>query len=90
VDEKYKSLLRQTADIKTKIVTRKNRAKTHLVIVDFIKGNSQMTYPEIAEVFGLHPVTVNRIALAAGEKRGSGRRRSESMNRLGESYGKRK
>jgi hypothetical protein len=76
MDKKYKELLRQTADVvQTKIVTRKNRAKAHAVIVDFIKANPQMSYPEIAEVFGLHPITLNKIALEGGEKRGSGRRR---------------
>jgi hypothetical protein len=76
VDERYKALLRQTADVvQTKIVTRKNRAKAHAVIVDFIRGNPQLTYPEVGRVFGLHAVTVNRIALAAGQRRGSGRRR---------------
>jgi hypothetical protein len=75
MDEKYKALLQQTADvIRTKIVTRANRGKAHGVIVDFIKANPQMTYPEIAKAVGLHPVTVNRIALEGGEKRGSGRR----------------
>lgn len=76
MDEKYRALLEKTADvIQTKIVTRANRAKAHAVIVDFVRANPQMTYPEVALVFGLHPVTVNRIALEAGEKRGSGRRR---------------
>lgn len=76
MDEKYKALLRQTADvIQTKIVTRANRAKAHAVIVEFVKANPQMTYQEVGEVFGLHPVTVNRIALRSGQKRGSGRRR---------------
>jgi hypothetical protein len=75
MDEKYRALLKQTADVvQTKIVTRSNRGKAHAVIVDFIKTNPQMTYPEIAKVFGLHPVTVNRIALEGGERRGSGRR----------------
>ena len=75
MDEKYKALLQQTADvIRTKIVTRANRGKAHAVIVDFIKLNPQMTYPEVAKVVGLHPVTVNRIALEGGERRGSGRR----------------
>jgi hypothetical protein len=77
MDEKYRTLLKQTADvIRTKIVTRTNRGKAHAVIVEFIKANPQMTYPEVGRVFGLHPVTVNRIALEAGEKRGSGRRRT--------------
>jgi hypothetical protein len=76
MDDKYKALLRQTADVvRTEIVTRANRSKAHTVIVDFIRTNCQMTYPEVATVFGLHPVTVNRIALRAGIKRGSGRRR---------------
>jgi hypothetical protein len=76
MDEKYRALLNKTADvIQTKIVTRANRAKAHAVIVDFVKANPQLTYPEVARVFGLHPVTVNRISLEAGEKRGSGRRR---------------
>lgn len=75
MDDRYKALLRQTADVvQTKIVTRKNQAKAHAVIVDFIRGNPQLTYPEVAKVFGLHPVTVNRIAIAAGQRRGSGRR----------------
>jgi hypothetical protein len=75
MDEKYKALLKQTADVMcTKIVTRANRGKAHAVIMDFIKANPQMTYPEVARVFGLHSVTVNRIALEGGEKRGSGRR----------------
>ena len=76
MDEKYKALLRQTADvIQTKIVTRANRAKAHAVIVEFVKLNPQLTYGEIARTFGLHPVTVNRIALQAGQRRGSCRRR---------------
>jgi hypothetical protein len=76
MDEKYKALLQQTADvIRTKIVTRANRGKAHAVIVDFIKANPHLTYPEVAKLFGLHSVTVNRIALEAGEKRGSGGRR---------------
>lgn len=76
MDQKYRALLQQTADvIHTKIVTRANRGKAHAVIADFIKVNPHLTYPEVAKVFGLHPVTVNRIGLAAGEKRGSGRRR---------------
>lgn len=75
MDQKYRALLQQTADvIQTKIVTRANRSKAHAVIVSFIKTNRQMTYPEVAAIFGLHPVTVNRIALQGGEKRGSGRR----------------
>jgi hypothetical protein len=75
MDEKYKALLQQTADvIRTKIVTRANRGKAHAVIADFVKANPQMTYPEVARIFGLHSVTVNRIAIEAGEKRGSGRR----------------
>jgi hypothetical protein len=75
MDGKYKALLRQTADvIQTNIVTRPNRAKAHAVIVEFIRTNPQMTYPEVAILFGLHPVTVNRIALKGGERRGSGRR----------------
>jgi hypothetical protein len=78
MDEKYKALLRQTADvIQTKIVTRANRARAHAVIVEFVKANPQMTYCEVAKVFGLHPVTVNRIALRAGQRRGSGRRRAK-------------
>jgi hypothetical protein len=77
MDKKYKALLQQTADvIHTKIVTRANRGKAHAVIANFIKTNPQMTYPEVAKVFGLHTITVNRIALRAGQKRGSGRRRS--------------
>jgi hypothetical protein len=77
MDDKYRALLQETADvIHTKIVTRANRGKAHAVIVDFIKANRQMTYPEVARVFGLHAVTVNRIALQGGEKRGSGRRRA--------------
>ena len=75
MDEKYRALLRQTADVvQTKIVTRANRARAHAVIIEFVKGNPQMTYSEVAKVFGLHPVTVNRIALRAGQRRGSGRR----------------
>jgi hypothetical protein len=75
MDEKYRALLKQTADIVgTKIVTRANRGRARMVILDFIKTNPGMTYPEVAEVFGLHPVTVNRIALDGGESRGSGRR----------------
>jgi len=75
MDEKYRALLRQTADVvQTKIVTRANRARAKAVIVEFVKANPQMTYGEVAGVFGLHPVTVNRIALEAGERRGSGRR----------------
>lgn len=78
MDEKYRALLRQTADVvRTKIVTRANRARAHAVIVEFVKANPQMTYDEVAGVFGLHPVTVNRIALGAGQRRGSGRRRSK-------------
>ena len=75
MDEKYRALLQQTADIVgTKIVTRANRGRAHAAIVQFIKANPQMTYPEIAKAVGLHPVTVNRIALEGGERRGSGRR----------------
>jgi hypothetical protein len=75
MDDKYRALLQQTADVvQTKIVTRVTRAKARGLIVVFIKANSQMTYPEIARTFGLHPVTVNRIALEAGLKRGRGRR----------------
>jgi len=78
MDEKYRALLRQTADVvQTRIVTRANRARAHAVIVEFVKANPQMTYGEVARVFGLHPVTVNRIALQAGQRRGSGRRRGE-------------
>jgi hypothetical protein len=74
VDRKYKALLQQTADVvRTEIVTRAYRAKAHQAIVNFIRANPQMTYPQIGKVFGLHPVTVNRIALEAGERRGSGR-----------------
>ena len=77
MDEKYRALLRQTADVvQTKIVTRANRARAHAVIVEFVKAHPQMTYHEVARVFGLHPVTVNRIALLAGQRRGSGRRRA--------------
>jgi hypothetical protein len=77
MDEKYRALLRQTADvIQTKIVTRANRARAHAVIVDFVKANPEMTYGEVAGVFGLHSVTVNRIALRAGQRRGCGRRRA--------------
>lgn len=54
-----------------------NRAKAHAVIVDFVRANPEMTYSEVAGVFGLHPVTVNRIVLRVGEKRGSGRRRGK-------------
>ena len=75
MDEKYRALLRQTADVvQTKIVTRANRARAHAVIIEFVKDNPQMTYGEVAVVFGLHPVTVNRIALRAGQRRGCGRR----------------
>jgi len=75
MDEKYRALLKQTADVvHTTIVPRANRAKAYAVIVDFVKANPQMTYPEVAKIFGLHAVTVNRIALQGGEKRGSGRR----------------
>ena len=75
MDKRYRALLQQTADVvQTRIVTRTNKEKAHSVIVDFIKANPQMTYPEIAKAVGLHPVTVNRIALEGGEKRGSGRR----------------
>jgi hypothetical protein len=78
MDERYRALLRQTADvIQTKIVTRANRARAHAVIVEFVRANREMTYGEVAEVFGLHPVTVNRIALRAGQRRGSGRRRGK-------------
>ena len=78
MEEKYKSLLRQTADvIQTKIVTRANRTRAHAVIVEFVKANPEMTYDEVAGVFGLHPVTVNRIALRAGQRRGCGRRRGK-------------
>lgn len=78
MDDRYRALLRQTADvIQTKIVTRANRARAHAVIVDFVRANPEMTYGEVAGVFGLHPVTVNRIVLRAGEKRGSGRRRGK-------------
>ena len=77
MDEKYRALLRQTSDvIRTEAITRANRGRAHAVIVDFIKLNPQMTYPEIARAVGLHSVTVNRIALGAGEKRGRGRRRA--------------
>ena len=77
MDEKYRALLRQTADVvQTKIVTRANRGRAHAVIVEFVKANPQMTYGEVAGMFGLHPVTVNRIALRAGQKRGCGRRRT--------------
>lgn len=76
MNEKYRELLRQTADVvQTKIVTRANHARAHGVIVEFIKANPCMIYEEVATVFGLHPVTVNRIALQAGQRRGSGRRR---------------
>ena len=75
MDEKYRTLLQQTADvIGTEIITRANRGKAHAAVLDFVKANPELTYPEVAKVFGLHPVTVNRIALAGGEKRGSGRR----------------
>lgn len=75
MDEKYRALLRQTADvIQTKIVTRANRARAHAVIIEFVKTNPQMTYGEVAVAFGLHPVTVNRIALRAGQRRGCGKR----------------
>ena len=47
------------------------------MIVEFVKANPELTYGEVAGVFGLHPVTVNRIALRAGQKRGSGRRRGK-------------
>jgi hypothetical protein len=78
MDEKYRALLRQTADvIQTKIVTRANRTRAHAVIIEFVKANPQMTYCEVAKVFGLHPVTVNRIALRAGQRRSSGRRRGK-------------
>jgi hypothetical protein len=78
MDEKYRALLRQTADvIQTKIVTRANRTRAHAVIVEFVKANPEMPYSEVARVFGLHPVTVNRIALGAGQRRGSGRRRGK-------------
>jgi hypothetical protein len=78
MDEKYRALLRQTADvIQTKIVTRANRTRAHAVIVEFVKANPEMTYGEIGRVFGLHPVTVNRIALRAEQRRGSGRRRGK-------------
>jgi hypothetical protein len=74
MDDRYRALLRQTADvIQTKIVTRANRERAHAVIVEFVKANPEMTYGEVAVVFGLHSVTVNRIALRAGQKRGSGR-----------------
>ena len=79
MDETYRTLLRQTADvIQTKIVTRANRVRAHAVIIEFVKANPQMTYCEVAKVFGLHPVTVNRIALRVGQRRGSGRRRGSS------------
>lgn len=82
MDEKYRALLRQTADVvQMKIVTRTNRQKAHAVIIDFVRANPQMTYPEVARVFGLHPVTVNRIALEAGEKRGRGRRWRKPISR---------
>ncbi len=77
MDEKYRALLRQTADVvQTKIVTRANRTRAHGVIVEFVKTNPHLTYGEIAGVFGLHPVTINRIALRAGQRRGCGRRRA--------------
>lgn len=77
MNEKYRLLLHQTADVvQTKIVTRANRARAHAVIVEFTKAHPEMTYDEVAAVFGLHPVTVNRIALRAGQRRGSGRRRT--------------
>jgi hypothetical protein len=44
--------------------------------VEFVKANPEMTYGEVAGVFGLHSVTVNRIALRAGQRRGCGRRRA--------------
>jgi hypothetical protein len=72
MDEKYKALLQHV--VPTTILTRTNRPKAHAAIVQFIKANPHLTYPEIAKAVGLHPVTVNRIALEGGEKRGSGRR----------------
>ena len=45
--------------------------------MEFVKTNPEMTYGEVAGMFGLHPVTVNRIALGAGQRRGSGRRRGK-------------
>ena len=75
MDAKYRELLQQTADtIQMKVVTRVSRAKARAVIATFIKSHPKLTYPEIARSFGLHPVTVNRIALEAGLKRGRGRR----------------
>jgi hypothetical protein len=90
MDENYRALLRQTADvIQTKIVTRANRVRAHAVIIEFVKANPEMTYCEVAKVFGLHPVTVNRIALGAGQKRGSGRRRRKfTSNRTAVSEGR--
>jgi hypothetical protein len=90
MDAKYKALLQQTADVvRTKIVTRTNRERTHAVIVAFVKANPHLTYPDIAAAFGLHPVTVNRIALEAGERRGSGRRRTTKHSRAsGPAFGK--
>jgi hypothetical protein len=88
MDKRYRALLQQTADVvQTRIVTRTNKEKAHSVIVDFIKANPQMTYPEIAKAVGLHPVTVNRIALEGGQRRGSGRRQATKDGLVGPGVG---
>ena len=66
-----------------------NRARAHAVIVEFVRANGEMTYGEVAGAFGLHPVTVNRIALRAGQKRGSGRRRGKLGRKATASRGER-
>ena len=75
MDAKYRALLQQTAEtIQIKVVTRISRAKARAVIATFIKSNPRLSYREVALAFGLHVVTVNRIALEAGLKRGRGNR----------------
>lgn len=89
MNEKYKHFLLQTGDvIHMRILTPATRKKAHSVIVDFIQANPQMTYPEVADVFGLHPVTVNRIALEGGVKRGSGRRPVTTKKHCDPAFGK--
>jgi hypothetical protein len=75
MDAKYRQLLLQTADvIQIMIVTRVSRARARAVIATFIKANPRLSYREVALAVGLHVVTVNKIALEAGLKRGRGRR----------------
>ena len=81
MDDRNKELLRRTTAEK-KVGTRANREKAREIIVRFVRDNPRMTYQEVSEVFGLHPVYLNRIALQRGARRGSGRRPSSWAKRL--------